>query len=221
MDGRIGAVDHAVAGRVEVQRQPARGQDRRLRVIGVPVIAPGHAGFVHQTGQFGGLVAANARLAGPHREGPAVQRQVAHLLAPAPHGLTGFAVPAQSDAVMPRGQQRDYQAIARKFQPRHRRVVMRQSDRCTFHRAGKRGYLRLRRILDLEVAAVHQDRRIAGCGVEHRRVGAVTQDQTPRKMQVKAAVNCRKAGFQIHLPNPSPALLRQCHKRRANHVCPV
>jgi hypothetical protein len=62
-------------------------------------------GRVHLLGQLGRFVAAHARLAGPDRKGAAVQRQIAHLLAPTPHSLTRLGVEMEVNPVIAFAQQ--------------------------------------------------------------------------------------------------------------------
>ncbi len=197
VERRIGAIDHAVGLGPAMHRQPARGQEGRLRIIGVPVIAARHARLVHQPGQLGRLVAPDARLAGPHREGAATQREIAHLLAPAPDGLAGFGMEAQVQPVVAGQQERDGEDVAAQLKPRGGLAKVREGDGMSDQRPVKRGQFIGGRILDPEVAAHHFHGGIAARH-DHRRTGfAVRKDDSARQQQVEPVLDCDKPRFHV------------------------
>ena len=124
----IAKIEHAVAGGVQVNGQPARGEEGGLRVIGVPVIAAGHAFGIHLAGERGGLVASHPRLARPHRKASAIERQIAHLLAAAPDSFAGFRRKAHGEPVVAGGKRGDGQLARIPIQPGHRSAARAQRD---------------------------------------------------------------------------------------------
>ena len=199
MRRRIGEIEHRIGGRFQVNGAALRGQEGRLRVISRPIVATRVAGRVHRPGEVGRLVAPDPRFAGPHREAPAIQHEIAHLFAAAPHRLAPMCREADSQPVEYRVCRADRQAgdripllddeggEARPVRSRRKLPLpfARPPATAWGHRPG-------RFIDNIEVAPIHRDPRSALGKGDGRVVSGMAQNGAARDRQRQDAPALRR-----------------------------
>ena len=178
-----------------MHRDPARGQERRLGIIGVPVIAAGHTVCVHGLRQHGRLVAPHARLAGPHRIAAAIQRKMAHLFAAAPHGFMRVGVEMQPQTIIRRVDRADRQAIGGQGDARDRGFAIAQDDRIAIAAPGGRRNQVVRCVVYAEIAAHHRHIVAPSRNCQRRTRFAVAQHEATGDCQFESRISCRKPEF--------------------------
>ena len=171
----VAKVERGIGGGVDVAGVAARGDEGRLRIVGVPVIAAGMGG-VGLEGQQRGLVAADAGFGRPQREAAAAQVEIRHLLARAPDMFVGFGDRAQPEAVGA-GVAKRLQ-VQRAVRRRHAQLrrgagLGREQQRIAVGGRMPQRHARIQPVGQVEVAAKHEHVGGAVAEEERRRVGRV------------------------------------------------
>ncbi len=191
---RIGEIEHAVPRCRAMHCQPARGEERRLRKIGVVVIAARHRGFVHDLRQVRGLVAADAGLAGPHRIASCprneVEREIAHLLAAAPDGFAGVGVDMQPKTVMRGIGCGDGDTVGVQRHARDVGGIVAQHDRIAVAAPLRRRDRVMGRVIDAEIAAHHRHIRAPARNGHRWTSRAVAQHHVAATSDLEARIGC-------------------------------
>src|SRR5271168_4299215 len=83
----LSKIEDRVSTRVYMQRVAARGDQRRLRVIGIVVIAAATVALIGLEGHQRSLIAANSGLTDPERKAAPAQIEIGKLLPASPDSL--------------------------------------------------------------------------------------------------------------------------------------